>query len=565
MHQPYAQPRRSIYYQYRVNQPWLPSEHPGAQSHPIVIVGTGPVGLTTALEIARHGQRCVVLESELQVSEGSRAIVFTRRSMEILQQVGVAHRVTETGLPWCFGNSIYRGQRVFRMENARTDDDRFFPMINLQQQYLEEYLVDAVQAHPLIELRWGNRVNQVEQVGGKAVVEVDTPEGCYPLEADWLVACDGARSGIRSAMHLQMEGASYEGRFVIADIRIDLPLPTERLAFFDPSWNPGNTILMHREPHGIWRVDYQLPAGEDPEDALKPESLKARIDAQLEMIGFGGTPWEMDWSSVYSARALTLPNYVHDRVIFAGDAAHMLPIFGVRGANTGFQDAQALGWRLALVAKGAASPQLLQSYSSERVGAAREIVEEAGKSTRFMAPPTRGFRLLRDAVLSLSLSQPFVGPLYHWRTSRPHEYAQSPLNSVGDDNLLFKAGPAHGAPPVNVRFAADSYLLDHLGGGFDLLYFNDGAAVPAELRRVVDGVKARGVGVRLIAVSSQPVAAVEGADLTLHDGDGRCRARYGVMAKGAAYLLRPDQHVCARWMALDANRLQAAFNLALPA
>lgn len=565
MHQPYAEPRRSIYYQYQVNAPWLASEHAAAQSHPIVIVGTGPVGLTTALEIARHGQRCVVLESELQVSEGSRAIVFTRRSMEILQQVGVAHRVTETGLPWCYGNSIYRGQRVFRMENARADDDRFFPMINLQQQYLEEYLIDAVRANPLIELRWGNRVNKVEQAGGKAIVEVDTPEGSYQLEADWLVACDGARSGIRTAMNLLMEGASYEGRFVIADIRIDLPLPTERLAFFDPGWNPGNTILMHREPHGIWRVDYQLPAGEDPEDALKPESLKARIDAQLEMIGFGGTPWEMDWSSVYSARALTLPNYVHGQVIFAGDAAHMLPIFGVRGANTGFQDAQALGWRLALIAKGAASPRLLDSYSSERVSAAREIVEEAGKSTRFMAPPTRGFRLLRDAVLSLSLSQPFVGPLYHWRTSRPHEYEGSPLNSVGDDNLLFKAGPAHGAPPQNLRFAADNYLLDHLGGGFDLLYFNDGAAVPAELRRVVDAVKDRGVGVRLIAVSSKPVAAVEGADLLLHDADGRCRARYGVMAQGAAYLLRPDQHVCARWMALDANRLQAAFNMALPA
>ena len=103
MHQPFAEPRRSIYYQYQVHQPWLASqhtsEHTGEQKHPIVIVGTGPVGLTMALEIARHGQRCVVLESELQVSEGSRAIVFTRRSMEILQQVGVAHRVTETGLP----------------------------------------------------------------------------------------------------------------------------------------------------------------------------------------------------------------------------------------------------------------------------------------------------------------------------------------------------------------------------------------------------------------------------------------------------------------------------------
>jgi 3-(3-hydroxy-phenyl)propionate hydroxylase len=563
MHQPFAEPRRSIYYQYQVHQPWLASRHPGEQNHPIVIVGTGPVGLTTALEIARHGQRCVVLESEL--SEGSRAIVFTRRSMEILQQVGVAQRVTETGLPWCYGNSIYRGQRVFRMENARADDDRFFPMINLQQQYLEEYLVDAVQANPLIELRWGNRVNKVEQKGEQALVEVDTPEGSYELRADWLVACDGARSGIRTAMNLLMEGASYEGRFVIADIRIDLPLPTERLAFFDPTWNPGNTILMHREPHGIWRVDYQLPAGEDPEDALRPESLKARIDAQLEMIGFGGTPWEMDWSSVYSARALTLPDYVHGRVIFAGDAAHMLPIFGVRGANTGFQDAQGLGWRLALVAKGAASAALLQSYSSERVGAAREIVEEAGKSTRFMAPPSRGFRLLRDAVLSLSLSQPFVGPLYHWRTSRPHEYGNSPLNSMGDDNLLFKAGPGHGAPPLNVRFAPDSYLLDHLGGGFDLLYFTSGKAIAAELQAVVAGVRARGVAVRLIAVSSHAAGAIEGADLVLDDSEGRCRARYGVMADGAAYLLRPDQHVCARWMALDANRLQAAFKAALPA
>lgn len=564
MHQPFAEPRRSIYYQYQVHQPWLASRHPGEQNHPIVIVGTGPVGLTTALEIARHGQRCVVLESELQVSEGSRAIVFTRRSMEILQQVGVAQRVTETGLPWCYGNSIYRGQRVFRMENARADDDRFFPMINLQQQYLEEYLVDAAQANPLIELRWGNRVNKVEQKGEQAWVEVDTPEGSYELRADWLVACDGARSGIRTAMNLLMEGASYEGRFVIADIRIDLPLPTERLAFFDPTWNPGNTILMHREPHGIWRVDYQLPAGEDPEDALRPESLKARIDAQLEMIGFGGTPWEMDWSSVYSARALTLPDYVHGRVIFAGDAAHMLPIFGVRGANTGFQDAQGLGWRLALVAKGAASAALLQSYSSERVGAAREIVEEAGKSTRFMAPPSRGFRLLRDAVLSLSLSQPFVGPLYHWRTSRPHEYGSSPLNSMGDDNLLFKAGPAHGAPPLNVRFAPDSYLLDHLGGGFDLLYFTNGKAIPEALQAVVAGIRARGIGVRLIAVSSQAASAIQGADLVLDDSEGRCRARYGVMADGAAYLLRPDQHVCARWMALDANRLQAAFKAALP-
>lgn len=554
MHQPHAQPRRSIYYDYQVFDAWLPSQNPAEQHAPVVIAGAGPIGLVTALALAQQGVRCVVLEAERQVSEGSRAIVFTRRSMEILQQVGVARRVTENGLPWRFGNSIYRGQRVFRMENPHDPDDRFFPLINLQQQYLEQYLVEACAQQPLVELRWGNRLLSFTQDGQGATLEVDTAEGPYTLRADWLVAADGARSSVRAQMGLQLEGASYEGRFVIADIRVDLPLPTERLAFFDPDWNPGNTILMHREPHGIWRLDYQLPPGETPEDALQPASLKARIDAQLAMIGHAGVPWEMDWSSVYSARALTLTDYVHQRVLFVGDAAHLLPIFGVRGANTGFQDAQALAWRLALVAKGVAPAGLLQSYSSERVGAAREIIDEAGKSTRFMAPPSRGFRLLRDAVLSLSLTQPFVGPLYHWRTSRPHEYAGSPLNAENDDNARFTAGPGHGAPPRNVRLGEDDHLLDHLDHRFTLLAAT-GSGIPPAVQAVIGDARARGLPLQVIAVGAgQPVT---GADLALPDADGHLRERHGLV-EGGAYLLRPDQHICARWTALDAQRLRAA-------
>jgi len=563
MHQPATEARPSIYYDYRVFEPWLPSRHPAQTRQRVVIAGSGPAGMVTALELARHGVPSVVVTSELQFSQGSRAIVFTRRSLEILQQVGVAARMSAGGLPWRCGNSYYRGQRVFRMEAPHDPDDRFGPLLNVQQQYLEEYLHDACAAEPLIDFRWGNKVTQVTQRDGHAEVVIDTPEGEYTLQTDWLVAADGGRSGIRSAMELQMEGASYEGFFVIADIEVDLPLPTERLAFFDPEWNPGNTVLMHREPHGIWRVDYQLPEGETPEQALAPESLQARIDAQLAMIGHAGVPWRMDWCSVYSARTLTLPDYVHGSVIFTGDAAHLLPIFGVRGANTGFQDAQSLGWQLAYVVKGLAGRRLLANHSAERVGAAREIIAEAGKSVRFMTPPSRGFRLLRDAVLSLSLRHGFVRPLYHWRTSRPHEYSSSALNSAGDDNALFTAGPAHGAPPQNVRLGPDDYLLDHLGGGFDLLYFTDAPAMPESLQTVIAATRARGVALRVVAVGArQPVA---GADLTLADADGHLRERYGVRASGAAYLLRPDQHVCARWLTLDAVRLQAALKSALPA
>lgn len=559
MHTPTADPRRSIYYEYKVMAPWLPSGHAPQQTAKVVIGGAGPAGLVLALELARHGVASVILESELQVSEGSRAIVFTRRSMEILQQVGVADRMTEGGLPWIHGNSYYRGQRVFRMENPHGEDDRFFPMINVQQQYLEQYLIEEIERQPLVEMRWGNRVVGVEQQADGVRLSVDTPEGPYTLDTDWLVAADGARSGIRSMLGLKMEGQSYEGQFVIADIRVDLPLPTERLAFFDPDWNPGNTVLMHREPNGIWRIDYQLPAGESPEDALKPEALHARIDDALASIGHAGKTWEMDWASVYSARTLTLPDYVHGRVLFTGDAAHMLPIFGVRGANTGFQDSQSLGWHLAYVVKGLFTPDALKNFSRERVGAAREIIDEAGKSTRFMTPPTRGFRLLRDAVLSLSLSEEFVRPLYHWRTSRPHEYSHSSFNCTGDDNILFQDGPGHGAPPQNVRLGADEYLLDHLGGGFDLLYFTSADAIPESLQTVIAAARERGLPVRVHTIGAADTVA--GGDVHHADAEGRLRRRYGVSAGGAAYLLRPDQHVCARWMTLDAARLQSALDM----
>jgi 3-(3-hydroxy-phenyl)propionate hydroxylase len=554
MHTPSTQPRPSIYYNYQVFKPWLASQYGPQSKHKVVIVGAGPAGMVTALELARHGVPSVLVSADLQFSQGSRAIVFTRRSMEILQQVGVAHRITENGLPWRCGNSIYRGQKVFRMETPHDPDDRFSPMINIQQQYLEEYLHDACAANDLIDVRWGNKLVKAENIEGGVKAEIDTPEGPYTLETEWLVAADGGRSEIRSRMNLKLEGSSYESIFVIADIRIDLPYPTERLAFFDPDWNRGNTILMHREPHGIWRVDYQLPPGETPEQALRPESLKQRIDAQLKMIGFEGTPWEMDWNSVYSARTLTLPEYVHQRIVFTGDAAHLLPIFGVRGANTAFQDAQSLGWHLAYVLNGHAPEALMQNHSTERVGAAREIITEAGKSTRFMAPPSRGFRLLRDAVLSLSLTEEFVRPLYHWRTSRPHEYSHSKLNSPCDDNALFTGGPALGAPPQNLQLQHDDYLLDHLGGSFDLVYAADAQGVPSHTIQAVIELQQQGFPIKLIAISAQ-AQAMASAHVTLHDPQQRFQHRYAVPT-GGAYLFRPDQHVCGRWLQLDAARLK---------
>jgi 3-(3-hydroxy-phenyl)propionate hydroxylase len=208
MHRPTTEARPSIYYDYKVHKPWLPPPHAAEERKKVVIAGSGPAGAVAALELARHGVPSVVVTSELQVSQDSRAIVFTRRSMEILQQIGTADRMTENGLPWRFGNSYYRGQRVFRMEAPHDADDRFFPMLNIQQQYMEEYPLDACAASPLIDFRWGNKVVKVEQEADFARVDIDTPQGPYTLETEWLVAADGGRSPIRTATNLQMEGCA---------------------------------------------------------------------------------------------------------------------------------------------------------------------------------------------------------------------------------------------------------------------------------------------------------------------------------------------------------------------
>ena len=557
MHQVQTTPHPSVYFDYKV---YAASPRPVNMAASVVIVGAGPVGLTTALLLARQGVRSVLIESEQQVCSGSRALAFTRRSLEILQQVGAHTMFEKLGLPWRHGNSFYRGQRVFRMEIAHSPHDRFAPLTNVQQQFVEQSLVDLAAKQPLIELRWGHKVLDVLEdgtSGAQAAIEIDTPEGRYVQRAAYVVACDGARSHLRSQLNLKLEGSSYEGRFVIADIRIQLPLPTERLAFFDPVWNPGNTVLLHRAPLDMWRIDYQLPADETAEDALRPESLKRRIQAQLDMIGHGGIPWELDWSSVYSARALTLPDYRHERVLFAGDAAHLLPIFGVRGANTGFQDAQNLAWKLALVVQGKAPLTLLDTYTHERVAAAREIVFEAGKSTRFMTPPTRGYRLLRDAVLSLSLTQEFVRPLYHWRTSRAHAYLDSPLNAAShdpawDDNAGIGAagelGPSDGVkvgePMANVALEQGAFLMDHFPAGFLLLIITTPEAVKsdAEIEAVLTQFRAQG-----FAITVQ------------HQHHPQVLSRYGA----GTYLFRPDQHLCARWRKLDAKRLEFALQCAV--
>ncbi|MCC7411209.1 MAG: FAD-dependent oxidoreductase [Gammaproteobacteria bacterium] len=519
----------------------------------VAIVGAGPVGLCAALELARHGLQVLVLDPRASVAEGSRAICIARRSLEILQQVGAVAPFVAKGLAWTHGSSYYRGRLVYRLEMPHGSDERYAPMTNLQQQYIERFLVEKVLTVPAIDLRFHSTVTAVEPRAAGVRLTVSTAAGQYALDADWVVAADGARSTVRELLGLKLEGEAYEGRYLIADIHMHMDYPTERRAFFDPPANPGGTVLVHKQPDDIWRIDYQLRDDEDAQAELAEARVRARLDRIVAMLGAQG-PWTLEWWSLYRAYTLALRDYRQGRVLFAGDAAHLVPIFGVRGLNSGFADANNLGWKLALVVRGLAPQQLLDSYTPERRAATLDAFAHAGKSTRFMTPPTRGFRLLRQAALELALTHEFTRALINPRQSTPYDYVDSPLSSHHETCARFSTGPRAGAAACNVRLGADDYLLDHLDNGFTGLLFGPVAAdVRNHLARILAGVGT------VIDVDPRATTAT---GRTVPDAGGHVADVYGATA-GSFYLLRPDGHVCARWRHVDVAQVGDALAMAL--
>jgi 3-(3-hydroxy-phenyl)propionate hydroxylase len=521
--------------------------------HAVTIVGGGPVGLAVALGLANHGVPSVLIEADDSVCYGSRAICISRRSLEIIERLGAIDGFLKTGLPWAGGRSFYRDTEVLHFKMPQDDNQKLPPMVNLAQYHIEQFLLDAAQRKSdLIDIRWQTRVSAIDSRVDGATLKLATPEGDYSLNSEWVVACDGGRSTIREALGLQLKGTSYEGRYVIVDIELESDRPTERLAYFDASSNPGSTVLVHKQPDNVWRIDYQLRDGEDAEQAVKPENVIPRVQTLLDMMGERGA-WSPIWITIYKANALTLESYRHDRVLFGGDAAHLVPIFGVRGANSGIDDADNLAWKLAFVVRGLASEGLLDSYSDERVFAAHENLSYGTKSTEFMAPPSFAFELMRKAVLSLAVKHERVRSLINPRQTSAITYTASSLNTPDAEPGAFAAGPVPGAVlgecPLTIvegGNATEAHLTDLVAPTFTALHFSEDGNVPEEFVALEASLRREGLPFKLIAVTSH----LHPETKRDHNWDhtGRLFAIYGARP-GTVYLVRPDGHVLGRWHA----------------
>ncbi|MCP4562616.1 MAG: FAD-dependent oxidoreductase [Bosea sp.] len=481
--------------------------------HPVVIVGAGLVGLTLALDLARRQVPVVLIDDADRIGEGSRAICFAKRTLEIFDRLGLAQAMVEKGVTWQKGR-VFRGETELYAFDLLPEGGHKQPaFINLQQFYVEAALVDAVLAEPLVDLRWSNRLSGLDNREDGAKLTIATPDGDYSLEADWLIACDGARSPTRGLLGLEFRGEAFEDRFLIADVKMTAPFPTERWFWFDPPFHSGQSALLHKQPDDIWRIDLQLGPDADPDHEKQPEVVRPRIERML-----GHADFALEWVSVYRFQCRRLDRFLHGRVVFAGDAAHQVSPFGARGANSGIQDADNLGWKLALVVQGRSPASLLDSYDGERVAAADENILNSTRATDFIAPRSPGERLLREGALSLAPLTGFAKRFVNsGRLSLPSAYAGSTLS--GEDEG-WEGGLPPGTPFLDAPLAGASHawLSEAFSMGQAIL-LGEGAA----------------------EIAPAGVLAIEPAA-----GDETLRQRYALEG-GAAVLLRPDGHVAARF------------------
>jgi 3-(3-hydroxy-phenyl)propionate hydroxylase len=508
-------------------------DSPAVVHHPVIVVGGGAIGLTAALDLGRQGVSVLVLDDHEGVGVGSRAICFAKRTLEICDRLGAAEPMLEKGVVWNRGK-VFRGDHILYEFDLLPEEGHKFPaFINLPQPYFEKFLHDAISAAQSrgapIEIRGKNRVDGVTRDAEGVTVSASTPEGPYQLRASWVIAADGARSSVRNMLGLGFEGRVFEDNFLIADVRMNADFPTERWFWFEPHFKSGDSALLNKQPDNVWRIDFQLGWNIDRKKELEPERIRKRIDA---MLG-AGTDYSVVWTSIYTFQCSRMENFRHGRIIFAGDAAHQVSPFGARGANSGVQDVDNLCWKLRLVLDGVAPDALLDTYSEERVHGADENILNSTRATDFITPKTTMSRMFRNAVLDLAKTAPFARSLVNsGRLSVPCTYDGSRLN--GHDCASMPPRSRPGAPLPDAPIS-EGWLLERVGQRFQLLTID--AEAPEMFR-------AHSFHIPRVALTAS--------------GNEAVRERYLGAAASAVYLVRPDQHVAARWERFDSAAVATA-------
>lgn len=527
---------------------------------PVIISGGGPVGMTTALLLARQGVRSVVLERKATTNCGqSRAITVQRDVIALFDRIGIAGEMLADGASWSLGRTYYRDQEIQRLHWPVSGEEVYPAFVNFPQFRIEELLHEATERTGLVEFRHGATVGALRHDATTVAVDVDGPDGPERYEGSYLVGADGIGSTVRKALGIPYDGWQTEGRFLVADFEVELPLAVERRLWFDPPFSTSGIVLMHCMGDRKWRIDWQIDADVDEAVELRPERLTERVRGVI-----GDRPFTVLRANTYTFQQRRAGRFRDGRVFLAGDAAHVVSPFGARGMNSGLEDAENLAWKLGHVLTGRAEPALLESYELERIAAADHHLRVTGDTMRFMTPGDAEGRARRDAVLAAVAADPTQADrLDSGKLYAPHPYDASPLSrTFGDvptDDPLRAGVPApdgHCASPA----AGETTLRKVLGGELTLLVVPAAAGDVAELARRLAEAPAP-AGVRRLVLAAAGAGSAPGVEVLI-DRTGTLVETYAG-TRDRLFLVRPDCYLAVRAELPDRGALDEAVARAL--
>jgi 3-(3-hydroxy-phenyl)propionate hydroxylase len=493
----------------------------GVRRYPVVIVGAGLAGLTLACDLAQRGVPCVLLDEDDTVGvrgASSRGICYAQKSLEIFARLGTYPRIAAKGITWSVGRTLAGADEVYSFNLQLDSHSVQPPFINLQQFYIEWFLVDRINELSACDLRWKSRVVACEQYEECVTLEVETPAGRYTVEADWVVDATGVHSPIREGFGLATHPSKSADRWCITDVRFKEKFPVERWTWVEAPFNDGRAVWQHMMGDDVWRLDYQMAPDADPEHVSRPEVAAERLRAHLGP----DCEFELVWVGPYQYRDHLLDEFEYGRVFFIGDAAHVVSPFGARGGNTGIQDANNLGWKLAMVLGGQTGEALLETYHDERRAAAVENLVVTSRTARFLAPRSPAEHVLRRAAIGLAREHPFGRTLVNTgRMSVANTYPVSDAILDGGHSVQNVALVAvDGTPTTVVELARDA------GTRFLVFVFAGGVS----LERLAPVIEEEPVVLHLVGAGG------------LGDPDGRL-AEVLRAKRGSVVLVRPDLYV----------------------
>jgi 2-polyprenyl-6-methoxyphenol hydroxylase-like FAD-dependent oxidoreductase len=512
----------------------------------VLIAGGGPIGLTAAIELARRGIACRVVDPLLEPLQYAKAVGVQPRTLEVFEGMGVLRRIVDAAL-LMRGQIVYvNGERVSQLDMTLPDDVPF-GFIAIPQYATEAILRDELAMHG-VRVQRGLRVTGFEQDADGVTATLAGDTGEQTVRAAYLVGADGAHSAVRKGLGLTFEGAAFEERYMLGDVEVDWSAP-RGYGVRSMHKTDGKTddllVCIPLPGRCRYRMSMLVPDDLGDDDTPQLHHIQAVLD---RLAPEPTTARNLRWSSVFRISHRIVDAYGKGRVFVAGDAAHIHPPTGAQGMNTGIQDAHNLAWKLALALAGQAAPGLLQSYDAERRPVGEEVVG----------------RTVRSAREGIGVDSTDVDYVMRREAQLLIDYTGSPI-------VTGAAGPATSGPVAAGRRAPDATGLtrDAVTGPLrlftllgrrehaTLLYAPDGPVDVVTYERAAEAAVSAANGRMDVYLIASPGAEVAATMLPLiRDTAGDFAAAYAP-AGPSAYVVRPDGYLGLAAACVDPAQLVA--------